>query len=103
MSNKIPQVLLVGNGLNQTCGGRSWTGLINDINVRQDIPSFRNSSIPLPMQAILATNNHLKEAMRNKKQEFMGTFRDVSQGEMMRSLLSLGLDDVLTTNYSYEL
>ena len=99
----FPSVLLLGNGLNLACGGRSWSGLIDDINVRTDIPSFKESLLPMPMQAILATNNNIKDAMKCKHSEFMGRFAAVEQGELMRSLLSLGFKDILTTNYSYEM
>ena len=97
-----PQVLLLGNGINRTYGGTSWTDLMKDINVRKDFDPEKLEA-PMPMQAILLTNNNLKDAMKNQSKVFRGEIKTKEQGDALRRLLTMGFDDILTTNYSYEL
>ena len=59
-----PKVLLVGNGLNLAYGGVSWTNLLKQIARPGDLPLNELQS-PMPLQAILMTNNNIKEAEGN--------------------------------------
>ena len=95
-----PQVLLLGNGLNRTYGGNSWGGLLQKIAVRSDLP--KELHCPYPLQAVLVTNDHVKTAMKDHKDEFYGTVSD-RLSKKLQVLLETGFDDILTTNYSYEL
>lgn len=95
------QVLLVGNGLNRAYGGVSWGELIGAIKERDDLPEKMSS--PMPMQAIIATNNGIRTAMKNHKKEFWGEIRTAEQMDVLRRILFMDFDDILTTNYSYEL
>lgn len=99
---KHPQVLLLGNGVNLAFGGTSWSSLMKDIAVRHDFDIDKLTS-PLPLQAILLTNNDIKQAMENHSEKFYGTVGTDEQKEILQDLLSMGFDDILTTNYSYEL
>ena len=95
-----PQVLLLGNGINRCFGGNSWQSLIKTIALRNDLPE--ELACPLPLQAVLATNNRVNEAILNHKAELYGTVPPSLRAQMI-TLLSMGFDDILTTNYSYEL
>ena len=97
-----PQVLLLGNGLNLAYGGKSWADLLKDINVREDF-NVKELCSPMPLQAILVTNNNLKETMKKKSLEFFGRIQTDEQMQILRLLLTMGFDDIITTNYSYEL
>lgn len=100
---EIPrQVLLLGNGLNRAFGGDSWSNLLETISQRSDF-DISSLTSPMPLQAVLLTNNHLKEAMRNQKKAFWGELKTVEQCHALQSILEIGFDDILTTNYSYEL
>lgn len=100
-----PQVLLMGNGLNQAFGGTSWNDLIKKINVRSDIDpcTLHSKNIPFPMQAILVTDNNLKKAMQEQRDSFWGQLETEDQKKELQEILSMGFSDILTTNYSYEL
>ena len=98
----FPQVLLLGNGINRGYGGISWDKLLSEIAVRADY-DIPNMTSPYPMRAILLTENHINEAVTNKKQLFYGIIGSEQHSEILKSLLSVGFDDILTTNYSYEL
>ncbi len=95
-----PQVLLLGNGLNRTYGGTSWTDLMRKIAIRDDLPG--KLTCPYPLQAILVTNDNVKKAMKEYKDAFFGKVNDELRS-YLQTLLSIGFDDILTTNYSYEL
>lgn len=99
---KYPQVLFLGNGLNLAFGGLSWIKLIETIAVRDDF-QWNQSEIPMPLLAILATNNQIKDALQLHKDYFHGAVKTEAQKEILTALLTMGFDDILTTNYSYEL
>ena len=96
-----PQILLLGNGLNLAYGGTSWSELLNRIRVRDDIPEKLHC--PMPLQAVLYTNNDIKTAMQNQKQKLFGSLETNAQICVLQNILSCGFDEILTTNYSYEL
>lgn len=96
---KRPKVLLIGNGLNRSFGGASWMNLLKNISRRDD---WDKIGLPYPLKAILATNNDIKSALKNKKDALYGEIGSDKQEEMIRKLLEAGFDHILTTNYSYE-
>ena len=100
--HKHPHTLLLGNGLNLSYGGTSWSDLMKNINVRDDFNPCEMCS-PLPLQAILLTNNNLKETMKSHSRVFYGKVQDPMHMQILQELLTMGFDDILTTNYSYEL
>ena len=102
MKYSTRQVLLIGNGINQAYGGISWPELLSKIRVRSDYHTEALKS-PMPLQAILLTNNNIKDALRNNKEAFYGEIRSPEQEQVLLSLLDMDTDDILTTNYSYEL
>ena len=100
--NKFPKVLLIGNGINRAFGGDSWTGILKRISKRNDIP-IDDLKSPMPLQAVLVTNNDIKAALDSHKNLFYGSINNTGQESAYKSILSLGFDHILTTNYSYEL
>lgn len=93
--------MLLGNGLNLAYGGASWSELLNRIKVRDDIPEKLHC--PMPLQAVLYTNNDIKTAMQNQKQSLFGALATQAQTQALQEILACGFDEILTTNYSYEL
>ena len=100
-STYVPQVLLLGNGLNRTYGGNSWGKLLSVICEDEDLKE-KTLYCPYPLQAILVTRDHVKTAIKNHKDEFYGQV-NLSLSFQLHRLLEAGFDDILTTNYSYEL
>lgn len=95
-----PQVLFLGNGLNRLYGGNSWSDLMKKISVRNDLPD--NLCCPFPLQTVLVTNDHVKRAMKNYEEDFFGTATE-ELTKQLQALLEIDFDDILTTNYSYEI
>ncbi len=102
ISHTISRVLFLGNGLNLAFSGISWSDLIGKIAKRDDF-DWSRSEMPMPLQAILASNNRIRTSLAAAKEDFRGKIRNEQQMDVLRDLLTMGFDDILTTNYSYEL
>ncbi|MGI6721170.1 MAG: SIR2 family protein [Anaerovoracaceae bacterium] len=107
--SKRPQVLLAGNGLVWT-DRRSWGKMIkgltrgfNDYEEREDEDSF--DDVPYPLQIVIRSGNQVDKVLNRG---MMDLFGEVSTDDNDRirtrlcEVLDLGLDEILTTNYSYE-
>lgn len=105
--NDYPQVLLLGNGINQMNGGGSWNDFLRAIATKKEIIDgtipVESLNCPEPLKAILVTEDHVDVAMR----EYCGKIAFQQQTRQARDtyqrLLTLGFDEILTTNYTYEL
>lgn len=104
MSRKrvVPSVLLLGNGLNlaYSKSSISWDALLKeggDPRVPAEI------TLPLSLEVVLRTRDHAGEKMRLKSRELYGTVEEGELRTALRRLLSVGFDEILTTNYGYEL
>lgn len=106
MTTKIPQVILLGNGINRAYGGASWNELLKEISSGKykDVDKLR---CPMPLKAILVTDDHINGTLKSyiaaHREEAYGTIKDENHAHILQSLLSIGADHILTTNYSYEL
>ena len=100
--NGIPRILILGNGLNLAYGSRSvsWKNLITD-GTDQNVPD--TITVPLSLEVVLRTGNHALEVLRRRRSELYGRVDTEELRTALQELLSLGFDEILTTNYSYEL
>lgn len=111
MENKIetryPQVLLLGNGINQLGGGGSWSDFLRAIATKAEIVNGKISvddlKCPEPLKAILVTDDHVDVAMRKYCGKIAFSERSEQAQRIFQKLLTMGFDDILTTNYTYEL
>lgn len=98
-----PQVLLLGNGVNRAFGGGSWGQLIRDISCNEALPPDCTLHLPMPLRAILVTGDTVGVRLREAGEILYGKLGDPGHAEMLRRLLELNFDHILTTNFSYEL
>ncbi len=105
-----PQVLLIGNGLNLAFNdGFSWNAMLKDIrcNSSEKLPKDPcEFDCPMPLKAIVYTNDNIEEAIKEFKKEnniLFGEVNDDRKRQILQNILGIGFDDILTTNYSYEL
>ena len=98
----FPQILLLGNGIVRVQGGKSWCDLLDSFSERPG-EKAEELLLPMPLRAIYLTNDSIKMKLCGKKEEFLGELHDPEIRGRLNKLLSLGFDDILTTNYSYEL
>lgn len=105
MKNGKPQILLLGNGINRAFNSDSWDDLLNSIDCRADRYDIGDYRCPETLKAILITEDNVDKALQSQKERLgdLGTEKPEKQMRLLRRLLSLGFDEILTTNYSYEL
>ena len=105
METVFPKVLLLGNGINRSFSGDSWNELLRRMNSNARISDNQVGKLrsPMPLKAILLTNDHIDRTMRDIHQDLYGKINNGEQKALLRKLLSLDFDYILTTNYSYEL
>ena len=101
--NRRPQVLLLGNGINRAFGGGSWGDLIRAISVNPNLPPDCELHLPMPLRAILVTGNTVGARLREAAPVLYGKMGDPGHAEMLRELVGMGFDHILTSNFSYEL
>ena len=70
--SKYPQVLLLGNGINQAYGGDSWSALLQSISKNDRIPKDTKLTLPMPLQAVLVTNDHVSTALKENRDNVFG-------------------------------
>lgn len=98
---KTPSVLLLGNGLNMTFDGTAWKELIHKLGRREDLPA--EMSLPYPLQILLATHGSCRKSLIEDQYDLIGIHPRGDFLGLLSRLLNMGFDDILTTNYSYEL
>ena len=101
-ADRRPKVLLLGNGLNRVYGGASWAGLLAKMN-RTDYTPEQVRGIPMPMQAVLLSEDHVDVSLKDLRRELTRCESHPWLEEQLRSLLSLPFDCVLTPNFTYEI
>ena len=98
---KRPDVLLLGNGLNNAFDGTAWNALIHKMAKRDDLPE--QIALPYPLQILLATCGDYAQSLQGMQDALVGVQPQGDFLELLHRLLDMGFDDILTTNYSYEL
>ena len=98
-----PQVLLLGNGIIRAYShlALSWHELLKEIGTDKTVPD--NPDMPMPMEIILRTNDHVDLVLQDHIKQLYGSVDGPEFQEILLQLLGLGFDHILTTNYSYEL
>lgn len=100
-----PRVLLLGNGINRAFDSDSWDDLLNSIDCRADKYDIGEFRCPETLKAVLVTEDNVDSALSGKKEALadLGSQKPEKQLELLRRLLAMNFDHILTTNYSYEL
>ena len=111
---RVPQVLLVGNGINLPFGANSWQELIcNALSRNRSMYAYDDiKDMPATMQIVVATANNLGnciEEKNNVKKEVQIIAEKIRVGslgkdqkKLLESILGLPVDTILNTNYSNE-
>ena len=99
----MKNVLLLGNGIDRSFNSNpiSWGELLDKMTTNHDLPD--HDMLPFPLEVVLRTNDHVDEALKTHCQELKGSAADDKLREVLTRLLTLGFDDILTTNYDYTL
>lgn len=101
----VPSVLLLGNGIARTFGGKSWEKIVTDRLEKYNSPySYKEiEDVPATMQIVLATNDHVSEEMRSIAEDLRKHTVEGEEKDFVHKVLEIPADAVLTTNYDYDL
>lgn len=95
----VPQVLLLGNGINRSFNFSSWDKLLDSIS-EKTIESV--DEVPYPFRAILLTKDNINEKLKTIAFELSEMHPPAEEKEQLH-LLAKPFDVILTTNYTYEI
>ncbi len=100
----MASVLLVGNGVNQAFSSASWEALVKKVRdkYKPDISWADLKYLPFTMQIVAASKNKVDKAMQDLSRD-MNTKISLEQKDFLDRVLSLSIDNVVTTNYTFEL
>lgn len=106
-SHTFPQVLLLGNGLNLASGAPKWTELIQKIktNPKIQMDASITDVVPYPLLAVLVTGDQVDSKIKENPELFCGCNNEMLKKirPFIQELLEIEFDELLTTNYSYEI
>ena len=99
-SVSLPRVLLLGNGILRLYNGGDWSELLKQIEPKPP-KRYNLKGIPFAMQPEALCGVDVEEVQRKTAKAI--TEANTGTKEMMKKILSLPFDAVLTTNYTYEI
>ena len=133
MRNSPKNCILLGNGIHRCFGGEGWTKFLESITTEamkelllsranEIVPSLEESidleklleniKCPAPLLATLLTEDSLDVSLRKKANQYLAGTEDGtawsisitnSERNLLQALLELEIEDIFTTNYTYEL
>lgn len=113
MSQEIPKALFVGNGINRVVPAKaSWANLLESLSDKFEIGiDLQNDLKPFPLafeeMLISKLGTHHQDKLKNMKQHIgyilTEANRDAGQLQLHAQLMACGIDEVITTNYDYNL
>lgn len=97
-------VLFLGNGINQAFGGDSWEALVKKFMDDFDCKLSYNEikCLPFPMQIVAVSGDNVDAAMKALSYDMNFIITD-EQKDFLKTILALPLDNIITTNYTFEL
>ncbi len=98
-----PKVLLLGNGINRSFAMNSWENMLEVLQNHFRTHHLEAKEMPFPMQAILYTENKIREGVKVIADNVLDVNVPTPLREMLEEIFDIGFDAILTTNYSYEL
>ena len=98
----FPQVLLLGNGLNRAYSKDSWNDFLKSCSCLSE-EEYDQLCSPMPLRAIVATNNSVYSSITQQKKDLIGQTFSNDYLSVLQGLISSDIDQIITTNYTYEL
>ena len=107
MEAKRKKVLLLGNGINRIDNDYSWTQLMFDlldfVVLRGEI-ELGDKPFPLLYEEIYLRWSHQKDLHEAAiKKEIAGLMKNIKSNGLHRRAMKLNVDEIMTTNYDYNL
>lgn len=97
-------ILFLGNGINRAFNQVSWSELINSVHKKYGTENLyqKKSSLPMPMQIIVATKDRVNDAMQEIAKDMNFEICD-EQKNFLKNILNLPIKNIITANYTFEL
>lgn len=104
----IPNVLLIGNGINRCFSDISWDSILLEASNTNSVVSKEQQKLiddmPYPLQAVVMSHDQVDVASNLISEKLLNLQWDKKQiGLLQEWILNLPVDAILTTNYSYEI
>ena len=100
---RYPKVLLIGNGLNKAfTDAKLLKEILRDMTSNKNITGDMDLKMPFPLEVVLRTNDSVNNRLMGISRQMYGRVDD-SYRQVIRKILSMGFDEIITTNYSYEI
>lgn len=98
----FPQILMLGNGLNRAYSKDDWNDFLRKCSNMGE-KEYEQLCSPMPLRAIIATDNNIYNSIRAKKEELIKQCISNEYMKSLQNILSIGFNQIITTNYTYEL
>ena len=100
---RYPKVLLIGNGLNKAfTDAKLLKEILRDMTSNENITGDMELKMPFPLEVVLRTNDSVNNRLAGISRQMYGKVDDRYR-QVIRKILSMGFDEIITTNYSYEI
>lgn len=100
---EVPKALLLGNGINRCFENSSWDGLLKEMSKRDEKDWENIKNLPYPLMAVAAVGDDLGDEMKLQACQMCSASVSEEQKALMHPLGQIGVEAILTTNYSYEI
>ncbi len=103
ITKQRPAVLLVGNGLNRCMGDtNTWLNAILRLT-KDDGILDSDKDMNYSIRATVTTDENENDRWRKYEELFGKEFKYINDNSLLKNLLQIPFDAILTTNYTYEL
>ena len=99
---EVPNILLIGNGINRAFNFLSWSELLNDI-ASPEKKGLKLDNVPAPLQAVILTDDNVDVRLKEISPKLVDMKASDDEEIMHKQFANLPFDAILTANYSYEL
>ncbi len=101
-----PKVLLLGNGIQRSffSGALSWESFLEQMTINERITKeTKISGIPFGLEVVLRTKDNVDKQIKSIAGNLDEEIADEEYTSELKGLLSLGFDEIITTNYDFHL
>ena len=100
-----PPVLFLGNGINLLFQGMPWKEIVAEFARESgiEIDQYPFGRLPVTMQIVAVSNNHIDSKMGVLAEKLLSSEITEAQREFLLKILSVPAEQIVTTNYTYEI
>ena len=102
---EIPNVLMLGNGLNRAYNFASWDDIIESMQTKVLTyeENKRIKKVPYPLQPVILTEDHVDVQLNQIAYDLTELSAPAEEETLIRRFIELPVDSIITTNYTYEI